>query len=214
MRSIMDLMTTKGMFQLATWILGTGVVALAFLVWGSNIGWRFDNLTTYDIFPLFGLSAFSLMWSQFVAGAMRSSLQLPAGTLKTYFSVSSYLVLLLILLHPGLYWLQLYLDGQGIPPFSYLSQFPIELHFALYFGTFSWFVFLLFETRKWFRKKSWWKFIEYLNVLAMFAIFFHALTLGGELMVDWYRTLWWFYGVSLALAVLYRYRRMLNNSTN
>lgn len=193
----------KSTFGIATWLLGSVTIVAAIAVWAQV---RLDGkaLDTYDIFPLLGLIAFSLMWTHFVSGAIRRWLGLPISTLRTYFKVTSWLVLGLILLHPLLFIRQLELDGLGLPPGSYFSVYPAAAsQIALMLGTLSLLAFLAFELHRKFRTASWWKYIEYLNILAMLAIFYHGFTLGGELSVGWFQIVWLIYLVTFIGAVSY-----------
>lgn len=186
-----------------SWILGAAVAGLAVIVW---LGERLNGsaLTPYTIFPLLGLLAFSLMWTHYILGSTRRMLGEEAAVNKTYFAVTSLIVLVLIILHPLLLIIQLNKDGFGLPPQSYLTVYAEPaMKTAIALGSLSLFIFLVFEFKKRFQKKSWWKVIEWLQVVAMFMIFYHGLTLGRELSVGWYRALWYFYGVSLLTAVIY-----------
>lgn len=191
--------------QIIIWLLGVVTVVAALLVWAQvRVGDK--PLDTYDLFPLFGLIAFSLMWTHFVAGAIRRWLDLPKSTLRVYFKVTGWAVLALILLHPGLFIVQLWIDGFGFPPFSYLSLYPALLsQIALLCGTLSLLAFLAFELHRKFRNASWWKYVEYCNLLAMVAILYHGFTLGGELSVGWFQIVWLIYLVTFIGAVGYTY---------
>ena len=193
----------EGKLRISIWLLGLTTTIAAIAVWAQV---RLDSraLDTYDVFPLLGLIAFSLMWTHFVSGAIRRCLGLPISTLRTYFKFTSWLVLGLILLHPLLFIRQLELDGLGLPPDSYFSVYPaVTSQIALMLGTLSLLAFLAFELHRKFRKASWWKYIEYLNILAMLAIFYHGFTLGGELSVVWFQIVWLVYLVTFIGAVSY-----------
>jgi len=188
--------------QVSAWMLAAVVVVLACLAWSSV---RLDSgrLTTYDVFPLFGLLAFSLMWTHYVTGALRRLLKLDSTTLRSFFRVTSGVVLALILLHPTIFLTQLWVDGFGLPPLSYWQVYDVGVErLALLLGTFSLFAFLLFEFRRKFKDASWCKYVEYINLAAMAAIFYHALTLGGELDIGWFRVVWFIYGFLLITAVV------------
>lgn len=196
-------MNNKTTLRVCSWGLGLFVVALATVVWAGE---RLDggSLTTYDVFPLLGLAAFSLMWTHYVLGSLRRLLGVSAKENKLYSAISSYLVLAFILLHPGLLIFQLYKDGFGLPPQSYLEVYG-AMKFAIGLGSISLLIFLLFELKRRFQKKSWWKYIDWAQVVAMTMIFYHGLSLGRELSVSWYKAVWYAYGVSLIAAVVYNY---------
>jgi len=198
-------MTIERKLQLATWI-GTGaLVALAVLRW-TQVRLTDGELGSYELFPLFGLLAFIFMWTHFVSGAVRRLVGAAPGTLRTFFSVTSWLVLAFILLHPGIFVFALWADGLGLPPASYLSVYvDLGARIALLFGSFGLVAFLAYELRRRYKKATWWRFVEYANVAAMFAIFFHALTLGGEVASGWFRVVWIVYGITLVAAIGYNY---------
>lgn len=198
-------MNKETIIKSCSWILAFAVAVLAVVVWsGERLG--SSSLTVYKVFPLLGLVAFSLMWTHYAVGALRRYYGLESGALKQYYRSTSWLVLALILLHPGLLIYQLKADGFGLPPKSYLTVYGEPMmKFAIMLGTISLLIFLAFEFKKKFQKKSWWKFVEYAQILAMGLIFYHGLTLGRELSVSWYRALWFIYGISLIAAVIYNY---------
>src|SRR2546430_72150 len=107
--------------QSIAWALSLGVAALAFIVWGRSYAWQFGHLSVYQIFPLLGLTAWSLMWSHYMAAIIRQLFGLDFAVLKRYFKLTSFAVLVLICLHPGLLIYQRFRDGFGLPPGSYES---------------------------------------------------------------------------------------------
>ncbi|HEX6415917.1 MAG TPA: hypothetical protein VFZ62_00115 [Candidatus Saccharimonadales bacterium] len=188
--------------QIGAWALAAGVVLAAGLAWGE-VRLNGGALSAYDVFPLFGLLAFSLMWTHYVSGAVRRLMDLDTKVLSGFFRVTSAAVLVLLLLHPTIFLTQLWADGFGLPPFSYLQVYEGGAErLALLLGTLSLLAFLLFEFHRKFKNASWWKYIEYANLAAMAAIFYHALTLGGELDLMWYKMVWFTYGILLVMAVV------------
>lgn len=191
---------------LFSWMIVLAVVAISFMAWGQNIGWRLSSLTIYKIFPLLGLLAFSLMWTHYITGAVRRLFGVDKESLKSYFSLTGIAVLFLIILHPGLLIFQLWNDGLGLPPGSVIENYVAPTaKFAVILGIVSWLVFLSFELRHKIAKYSWWKIVDYAQILAMAAIFIHGLQLGGTLQINWYRIVWNFYGATLVIAVCYTY---------
>ncbi len=179
------------------WVLGALAVVLPSIAWlGRN---DLNDLTLYDIFPPLGLIAFGLMWTHFVMGALRRYTYVELKQGRLYTTISMGLVLALILLHPGLLWLALYLDGYGLPPLSYMDVYAAQLGF-LALGTVSLLVFLAYELKRFFEDRKWWKVIERLQIVAMIAIFVHALGLGNELRLDWFMIVWILYGITLLIS--------------
>lgn len=198
-------MTTAAKLRISSWTLTAIVSSLAIYRW-YDVRLSDGSVGPYEFFPLLGLLAFSLMWSHYVTDAIRRFMDVDDAVLKSYFHITSWVVLFLILLHPGIFWVTLFNDGFGLPPASYLSVYTdAAARIALLLGTTSLVVFLAFELHRKFKDAPWWKYVEYANVAAMFAIFYHALTLGGEVASGWFRVLWLVYGLVLAGAISYNY---------
>jgi hypothetical protein len=198
-------MTVERKLQIGVWV-GTGILlGLAILRWTQA---RLSDgvLGPYELFPLFGLVAFTLMWSHFVSGTIRRLIGAKEGSLRTFFVVTSWLVLACILIHPVLFIYNLWIDGYGLPPESYLSVYTdITARIALFLGTLSLAAFLLYELRRRYKKALWWRYIEYVNIAAMFAIIYHSLALGGEVSSGWFMILWITYAITLVGAIGYNY---------
>ncbi len=184
------------------WVLGVFVLVSSLAAWLDSREFEDQGLTIYTIFPPLGLIAFGLMWTHFIMGGLRRYADVQKRRRDTYMTVSMGLVLALIILHPGLLWLGLYRDGLGLPPFSYLMAYESQL-IAVLLGSLGLVIFLAFECKRWFGTRSWWRFVEWAQIVGMAAIFFHAIELGGELRQDWYAAVWWFYGLTLAAVVIY-----------
>lgn len=182
------------------WVLGTLVILVPAFAWTSRV--QLNDLTLYEIFPPLGLAAFGLMWVHFVMGALRRYSGVVAKGRDLFKTISMGLVLALILLHPGLFWFALYLDGFGLPPQSYMEVYATQLGF-LTLGTIGLVIFLAYELKRFFGDRAWWRYVEGFQAIGMAAIFVHAIGLGNELTIDWVLLVWIFYGVTLALAVTY-----------
>lgn len=207
--SSMSSMNTSLTLNLGVWTLGGIVAVIAVLAWGQGLSWQLGSLSAYQLFPAFGLLAFSLMWTHYAVGFIRERFtSLPPPAIERYFEITSLLVLLAILAHPGLLIWQLWRDGFGLPPGSYLTHYVAPaLRGAAILGSISLCVFLLFELRRWCKNRRWWKYILVANDIAMLAIFYHGLRLGGNLQIGWLKWLWYFYGATLLGILAYKYYR-------
>lgn len=186
-----------------------GLVALttffAVLVWQQSFVGPV-RLTGYTVFPLLGLIAFSLMWTHYIVGTLRRMAGVAKSGLKNYYTVTNWIVLFCILMHPALLILALWADGLGLPPQSYLENYVApDGKLAVLLGSVGLIIFLAFELKRLFEDKSWWKLVEYAQIFAMVVIFVHALQLGGELDVLWYRAVWFFYGITFIASTTYNH---------
>ncbi len=201
-------MSTERKLQLFAWALSLAVVVIAVVAWGNSITWNLKSLEPLLVFPLLGLVAFSLMWSHYIASVARQLLKLDKAVLKQYVNITSWFVLVAILLHPGLLVYGLYRRGFGLPPGSYLHHYVAPgAAWATIIGLISLTIFLIYELRRRYETAPWWQYIAILTDAAMLAIFAHSLTLGALLQTGWLRWVWYFYGLTLVLSLGYIYTR-------
>ena len=182
------------------WVFGALAVLLPTVAWLSRND--LSDLTLYDIFPPLGIIAFGLMWTHFVMGALRRYAGEEHRNKTAFMPISMGLVLALIILHPGLLWIALYIDGYGLPPQSHISAYSTQVGF-LALGTIALLVFLSYELKRFFGDKKWWNYVERAQIVGMVAIFIHALGLGNELKIDWFFIVWVMYGITLVLSFVY-----------
>lgn len=180
------------------------ICMITYIAWGESMNCRLGTRSLYEIFPLLGLLAFSILWSQYVVLAGLRLLQVSAKKLSGYFTVTGWIFLILIFLHPGLLIWQLWRDGFGLPPESYLQHYIAPgLEWAVLLGSVSFLIFLSYELRRWYGGKPWWKFVTYASDAAALAIFVHSLKLGTTLQAGWFQSVWIGYGITLIAALLY-----------
>lgn len=186
-----------------------GILGLTWLtavtVWfqSTTDAFSVSDIGPYDFFPLLGLMAFSALWSSYVVSAGAKYFDVEKKKVSLFHKINAYAIIALILLHPGILVAQLYADGFGLPPASYAQYVSSNYLWVVYLGAVSLLIFLAFELRHWFAKKSWWKWVLYANDVAMFLILYHGMALGAELQSDWFRYVWWFYGVVLVTTIAY-----------
>lgn len=191
-------------FQSVSFIFTGFVWMLALIAWGDINQRQFNGLTSYTVFPLLGLTAFSILWSQYVALTFSRFLGITTDVLARYFTVTGWLFLIAIFLHPSLLIFQLWQDGFGLPPESYLHHYVAPgLEWAALLGSASFLVFLAFELRRWYGDRMWWRYISYITDIAALAIFVHGLKLGSTLQHGWFYYVWLFYGATLLLMLVW-----------
>lgn len=191
-----------------SWALAFLVTVVGVVAWAQNNNWQFVGLSNYELFPVFGIVAFSLMWCHYVVGGIKAGFALDkVEHNKLYFEVTAGVVLVALLLHPTVLIWQLWRDGFGLPPGSYSVYVAPGLLWVVYLGTLSLLVFLSFEFRRWFSKKFWWKYVLYANDIATWAIYYHGLRLGADVAAPWLKQVWLFYGFILAAAFISIYSK-------
>ena len=186
------------------WAISVAVCIAAICAWGASYSWQLRYVTAYQIFPLLGLLAFSLMWSHYMTGFLQKKRVIPENT-GTYFRVTSNAVLVLLLLHPGIFIYERFHDGYGLPPGSYTTYVAPGLAWVVMLGSVSLLVFLAYELHRWYEKKSWWRYVLYAGDAAMIAILYHGLRIGNTLMHGWSRGVWFVYAIALITVLAYTY---------
>lgn len=206
MPSAPDTANARGL-QIFAWGLSSLVAAIAFIGWAASWQWEFEDINAYTFFPLLGLLAFSLMWSHYAVSVVRQMLGIDKKVLKSYIEITGFMVLALILLHPGLLVWQLWSDGFGLPPGSTKRYVGGAMYGSIVIAIIALVLFLLYELRRKFDKKPWWIGFVIATDFAMVLIYVHGLRLGGQLQTGWLRGVWYFYGVTLAAALVYGYTK-------
>jgi hypothetical protein len=203
--------TRTELFKYFAWSLCGIVLILAFIAWGQGFQWQWHVLSPYILFPLFGLIAFSTMWSQYVVSALQQVTKTPAK-LANFYQTTGFIVLVAIVFHPSILIIQLWRDGFGLPPESYLQHYVApSLRGVALVGTVSLLVFLAYELRRKFGGKKWWHYMDYAVDAAIIAVYYHALRLGVQVEFGWFQKIWYFYGATLGLALAYIYYRRFHD---
>lgn len=197
--------------QTIAWLISLLAVVVSVIAWGGLYKWKLGSLGAYQFFPLLGLLAFGLMWSHYIAAALKRYSRAAETSLKTYFDTTSAAVLVAILLHPGILIWNLWQSGLGLPPGSIKFYTGEALYGAAILGVIAFTAFLAYELRRYLSGRSWWKYIQYASDLAMFLVFIHALRLGSHLQRGWFKGVWYFYGATLVLSLVYMYSRKSND---
>lgn len=204
---------TKQDIVWAAWGITFFAAAAGFVAWGESQKWQLGELSNYDLFPLFGLLAFSLMWSHYIVSAIRTYFHHDAAVTKDYFETTSLMALIALCLHPGLLSWQLWRDEQGLPPVSYYQNYVAPgLRWLTLLGTVSFLVFIAYEFRRRFKSREWWKYVQYASDAAMLLIFYHGLRLGSHLQSGWFQLIWYIFGITLVVSLIFLYSRKSNTA--
>jgi hypothetical protein len=65
--------------------------ALALMAWGQDNQWQLIGISTYQLFPIFGLLAFSIMWSQYVMEGVKNYLNEPHATDRYFNALQNFI---------------------------------------------------------------------------------------------------------------------------
>jgi hypothetical protein len=164
------------------------VYFLPMISWGSELGWKVDEVNLLAIFPLLGLWAFAQMWLHYGIGSIKRR-NPDAFDYKGWYKATGNVVLVLILLHPAL--LVFETAKEGLKPTDYVGSGDLQLLLLAYFALAC---FLLYEAADRLQSSKFWKkhfgIVKILSILAMLAIFAHSFGLGQNLQGGWLQTIW------------------------
>lgn len=180
------------------------VVLFPIYIWYLNADFVWDKLVLFEVFPVFGLIAFSVMWLHIVGGAFRRQLE-SAVDFQKFVDISSAVVLVALLLHPILLFIALNSSGT-LDPYIYVTsgdEYLITIAFV------AWFVFVGYDVLKKFKGREiiskHWEKIKLVSTLAFFLALIHSLGVGSDLQNGTLRLVWCFYGISAGIATIYSY---------
>lgn len=187
------------------WALSVVVVVLGLLAWQQSLLVDIEQLSIYDVFPVFGILAFSLMWVHYMLGVAVRHTGFDRTKLKPYMTTTSLAVLFALLLHPGLLTFQMWRDGLGLPV-NYVAP---SLALFVILGQIAFVMFIAYEFHRLYEGRSWWHYVERASDVAMILVLIHGFRLSQALYPDWFILLWIFYGITFLLALVHStaYRR-------
>lgn len=197
---------TDKQFLAGAWAVTGTLCLLAILAVGQRLDWSAAKLDSYQLFPLLGLLAYSIFLSHYIVGTVREILGIKKSVIKDFFSITSWAALAIVVAHPSLLVVQLWLDGFGLPPGSYLENYVAPtLKWATFLGVIGLLMFLSYELTKFRRFKKWVPYLQMISDIAMIMIFIHGLSLGLHLQRGWFRYVWLAYGLILLICLSYAY---------
>ena len=193
-------------------IYGFAYLAVLYPVWmwyeSTTLVW--NRGVVFELFPVFGLIAFSTMWLHVVGGAIRPSLEKHIDFQK-FVTYSSVVVFVSIILHPALLLF-------GLGPNNLATLFTYGNPIYLWLGIVAWFVLVGYDVSKKFKTREFfanhWETVRLVATLGFFLTLFHSLGLGRNLQDGPLRWVWIFYGVTALVAAAYTYgiKRFLKKS--
>jgi predicted heme/steroid binding protein len=185
------------------WILGLFVTVVSVTVWATGLA--STGLTSYSLFPLFGLLAWSIMWTHYVCGVLMVRFGFERNRL--YQKVSTKIVFACLWLHPGLLIYRLWVSNQTLPPKSLIDYMGQANIMILIGAVVAWLTFLSFDVLIKYRKRPFWQrhwfWVSVSQAFAMMAIYAHAIKLGRHIQVTWFKAYWLLLGLILVPSLIY-----------
>lgn len=183
-------------------ILAFGYLAVLYPLWVriESLQWGFDSTLLPNLFPLFGLAAFSLLWLHSISGVFEPWLRKYINFDK-YVHDTSILILICIIAHPLLLLISL--------GFNVSSVYAIYGVKYIWFAIIGWCLLITYDIGKALKRYDFfvkhWQTILLISTIGFLLTFFHSLNLGSNLQSGPLRIIWIFYGATAILSTIYTY---------
>ncbi len=158
-------------------------------------------------FPIFGLIAFTLIWSQIMLGAFMRPLSNYFPNIFNFHIIQGLTALTFAILHPLFLliahlpnWLDIFNNRTLVPPgrLVYVTYGKVGF-LLLILGV------LAGLLRKWPPVQRYWHWIHLVNYLVFFFILVHSVGVEGDLILSpILQSLWFFFFVTVIIAIIYR----------
>lgn len=168
----------------------------------QTLNWSSDpNLLILNLFPMFGLIAFTLLWLHSISGVFEPWLRKQIN-FDRFVHDTSLTILFCIILHPLLLLISLGFSLNKL--FTYYGEAD-----DIVIGIVGLLLLLTYDIGKALKKYDFftrnWNNILLISTMGFLLIFFHSLGLGHDLQSGPLRIVWIFYGVTAILATIYTY---------
>lgn len=165
----------------------------------QNVGWSSDNSLLLNLFPFFGLTAFSLLWLHAVSGVFEPWLRRQFN-FDRFVRVTSLIIFICIILHPLLLFI-----GFNFKLTDILSYGPLYIRL----GVIGWLLLITYDIGKALKNSGFfvknWNLILFISTIGFLLTFFHSRAIGGDLQMGPLKVIWNFYGVTAILSTIYTY---------
>jgi len=163
----------------------------------SNRASVFADDLLNNLFPLFGILSFTILWLHVISGVFEEKLR-TLFNFDLYVKHTAQVVFISILAHPLLLFLAYDLDLLGI--IGVYGSWPIRL------GVTAWLLLITYDVGRLLQKREFfsrhWRKILFISTIGIIVAFFHSFTIGGDLQEGPLRALWIIYGVTAILATI------------
>jgi hypothetical protein len=183
---------------------GLGAVSLIVIgyplsVWYRGASFTPDSMLLVTLFPAFGLLAFTIMYLHIIGRPFASLLERYIS-FSRFERVSSYVVLLSIILHPLLRGVNMFIEG-------YPLWIGVGTELSITLGVLGFLLLISYDLGRAFARSAfverYWPAIDLMSTGGFYVIWLHAFLIGGDLHGGLMRMVWIFYGVTALTASLY-----------
>ncbi len=166
----------------------------------KDIQWSWDSSLYLSLFPLFGLTAFSLLWLHSISGVFEPWLR-KQFDFDRFVRITASLILICIIAHPLLLIMS---------PIVTFNDLLLRGGLYIWLGIIGWLLLIIYDLSKPFKKKNdffvrHWRKVLVISNIGFLTIFFHSLQLGSDLQLAPLKYIWIFYGITAIISIVYTY---------
>lgn len=162
--------------------------------------WALDETLLYNLFPIFGVMAFTILWLHVISGVFERDLR-KLINFDLYVRRTAWIVFVSIIMHPLLALFSFDFDLWGI--IDVYGTWPIRLAVTGWLLLITYDIARLLHKKEFFRRH--WRKILFISTIGIILAFFHSIWIGSDLQSGPLRFLWIFYGVTAILATIYNF---------
>jgi hypothetical protein len=166
----------------------------------SSLDWALDITLLSNLFPLFGIIAFVIMWLHVVPAVFEPWLNKYID-FRQFVKTTTTIVLVSIILHP---LLLLILLGFNLSDLFFYGESRY-----IWLAIVGWLLLITYDIGKALKRFDFfvthWNKIVFISTIGFLLTFFHSMGLGSDLQIGPLRSLWIFYGVTAIVATIYTY---------
>lgn len=191
---------SKKVIKVSIIIFSTLAVLIPLWLSAKDISWAWNSTLPFNLFPLFGITAFSLLWLHVVGASLENWLRKYID-FEWFIEQTSLPILVLMLSHPLFLLIATKFNIKGI-----FASYPSLYLFIGITGL----VFLLtydigkaLKNRDFFSRN--WDNILFISTVGVILIFFHSINLGHDVQNGILKIIWFFYGITATISAVYVY---------
>lgn len=191
---------TKSQKRITTITLMWVAVLYPLLTVISARNWSLDDTIIYNLFPIFGVLAFTILWLHVISGVFEERLK-ELINFDLYVRRTAWIVFVGIIMHPLLALFAF--------DFSFWNIFDVYGRLPIFLAITAWFLLITYDIGRLLQQKEFfvlhWRKILFISTIGIILSFFHSILIGGDLQVGPLRVLWIFYGSTAILASIYNF---------
>lgn len=162
--------------------------------------WALDDTLVYNLFPIFGVLSFTILWLHVISGVFEEGLR-KLINFDLYVRRTAWIIFASIIMHPLLALFTF--------DFSLWNIIDVYGRWPIVLAVTAWLLLITYDIGRLLHEKDFfarhWRKVLFISTVGIIFSFFHSIWIGGDLQEGPLRILWIFYGVTAILATIYNF---------